>query len=45
MDEKGLEFTSCLYNTVEITNSMTKGDTYTEIVINPNVVNDVSPVW
>lgn len=43
--EKGLEFNSCLYNTVEITNSLAKGDPYTEIVVNRNVVNDVSPVW
>ncbi|MFW3147224.1 MAG: hypothetical protein ACMUIE_10490 [Thermoplasmatota archaeon] len=35
--EKGLEFNSCLYNTVEVTNSLVLDDPYTEIVINQHI--------
>ena len=37
--EKGLEFNSCFYNTVEVTKSQGKGGPYTEIVVHKNVVN------
>ena len=35
--EKGLEFNSCLYNTVEVTSSLAKGDPFTEIVVHKNI--------